>query len=137
MRSRITRHTVPNMSCAVSLARSLTERERSRTGSKQQAKLSIARKLSVGVSTIDHLVRGRVKRVDVMLRDKLQALFVRELEQEIARLTNELEIARQGGTPLNSDEVGEIQAHLAAAEMIFRGKFGVRHERRGGVQDGG
>ena len=114
------RNSVPDMNCAVSLARHLEDRERSRVGNRQVARRSLAHKLRVGIGTIEHLVRGRVKRVDAAVRDRLQALLVSELEQEIARLTHELEIARQCGAHLASDEISEVETHLVAARAILK-----------------
>jgi len=85
------------MSSAITIAQTLDRRERHKLGSKGIARQSLANKLRIGIGTFENLVRGRVKRVDAAIRDRLQALLVRELEQEIARLTHELEIARQGG----------------------------------------
>ena len=107
------------MICAVSLARRLESRERHRTGNQQVARRSLAMKLRVGVGTIENLVRGRVKRIDATIRDKLQALLVKELEQEIARLWHELDIARQGGAHLASEQISEIETHLSQARAVL------------------
>lgn len=109
------------MSTAVALARSLEQRERTRVSSIAMARQRLATKLRVGVGTVENLVRGRVKRVDAAIRDRLQALLVRELEQEIMRLTHELEMARQGGSHLASFDVGEIETHLEKARSLLRG----------------
>jgi chaperonin cofactor prefoldin len=85
------------------------------------ARQNLARKLQVGVSTVEHLVRGRAKIIDANIRDRLQALLVRELEQEIGRLTHDLEIARQTGAHLASDEISEVESHLAAARSLLKG----------------
>ncbi len=110
----------PDMDCAISLARNLERRERSRLSGVPTARRSLARKLRVGVGTVENLVRGRVKRVDAALRDRLRALLVTELESEIARLSHELEIARQAGAHPSSDEVAEAETYLARARAILR-----------------
>lgn len=107
------------MSSAVVIAQNLERRERSRVGSRTHARRSLAAKLRVGVGTLENLVRGRVKRVDAAIRDRLQALLVRELEQEIARLTHELEIARQSGAHLASEQISEVETHLAKARATL------------------
>jgi hypothetical protein len=119
--SQISGTNEPQMTCAISLAQNLERRERVRVNSALVARETLARKLKVGVGTIERLVRGRVKRVDAALRDKLQALLVRELETEIQRLSHELEIARQGGSHLASLEVGEIETHLSKARALLTG----------------
>ena len=71
--------------------------------------------------SVERLVRGRVKRIDASIRDRLQALLVRELESEIARLTHELEIARQRGAHLASEQISEIETHLSRASSLLKG----------------
>lgn len=107
------------MSSATAIARSLERQERGRTGSVQRARQSLASKLRIGIGTFENIVRGRVKRIDAAIRDRLQALLVQELEREIMRLSHELEIARQSGAHLASEQVGEIETHLAAARSIL------------------
>ncbi len=111
----------PNMTCAISIAQTLERKERARGLSVALARETIARRIKVGRGTFERLVRGRVKRVDAAIRDRLQALLVRELEGEIARLSHELEIARQSGTHLASIEVSEIETHLAKAAALLKG----------------
>lgn len=123
MSIRKVRASEPDMS-AVSLARSLEHRERSRVSSIRIARERVASRLRIGVGTFENLVRGRVKRVDANIRDRLQALMVRELEAEIARLQHELEMARQIGAPLNSDQVGEIETHIAKAAALLNWRAG-------------
>lgn len=118
------RNSEPKMTCAISLAQTLERKERARGMSVHVARETLARKLRLGVGTIEHLCRGRAKRIDAAVRDKLQALLVRETESEIQRLTHELEIYRQSGAHLASIEVGEVEAHLAAARALLNG--GVR-----------
>lgn len=109
------------MSTATTMARSLERHERSRGLSVQHARHRLADKLRIGVGTFENLVRGRVKRVDAAIRDRLQALLVRELEGEIARLSHELEIARQGGAYLAVEQMGAVQAHLEQARSLLTG----------------
>lgn len=111
---------LPKMTCAISIARTLERRERARVFKASIARQNLARDLQVGVSTVEHLVRGRAKRIDAAIRDRLQALLVRELESEIVRLTHELEIARKGGAHLASEQVSEIETHLAKARALLK-----------------
>lgn len=104
---------------AVAVAQILERRERQRVSSKSIARRTLANKLRVGIGTVENLVRGRVKRVDEKIRDRLQALLVRELEQEITRLTHELEIARQSGVPLDSQQISEVETYLAKARATL------------------
>lgn len=119
-----TNHQDESMSNAFAIAQSLERRERSRVSSKAIARKSIAAKLRVGVGTFENLVRGRVKRIDAAIRDRLYALLIFELQAEIARLTHELEIARQGGARLDSEQVGEIETHLERVRALLNGGAG-------------
>ena len=103
---------------AITIAQTLERKERQRGNSIEIARRTLAARLKVGVGTLENLVRGRVKRVDAAIRDRLQALLVREYEQEIARLQHELEILRQCGAALNSDQVCEVEAHRAKASAV-------------------
>ena len=115
------RHSVRSMSHAVAIARTLERMERGRLQSAALARRSIASRLKVGVGTFENILRERVKSVDAALRDKLQALLIHELENEIDRLTHELEIARQTGLRLDSHAFTEVETHLAAARAILGG----------------
>jgi hypothetical protein len=108
------------MSAVAAIAQSLERRERERVGGTlAQARQRIADKLRIGVGTFENLVRGRVKRVDAAVRDRLQALIIREIETEIMRLNHELETYRRSGVALGSDEISEIEAHLCAARSLL------------------
>jgi hypothetical protein len=114
--------TVAALERARAVARNLEQRERSRGSTVEAARAALARRAGVAPSTWRNLALGRLKRVDAWLRDRLQALLVRELEAEIARLSHELEIARQSGGHLASQHVCEVEAHLAAARAILTGE---------------
>lgn len=109
------------MSTAVVFAQALERKERARVSSLRVARQRVAGKLRIGVGTFENLVRGRVKRIDAAVRDRLQALLVRELESEMVRLTHELAMARQSGAHPASQQVDEIEAHLAAARALLAG----------------
>jgi hypothetical protein len=111
----------PRMSTSVAIAQSLERRERDRGKSVPDARRELARKLRAGIGTVDNLVRGRIKRVDDTIRDRLRALLMRELEAEIQRLTHELETLRRGGHHLASQHISEVEAHLEAARLILTG----------------
>lgn len=102
-------------------AQSLERKERARGLSIPEARSAVASRLGIGLGTFENLVRERVKRVDAFVRDRLQALLIRELEAEIARLNHELEMARQSGAHPASEQMGEIEAHLAAARSLLGG----------------
>lgn len=106
---------------ATTIAQTLQRREMQRGHKVGEAYRELAGKLRIGAGAFERIARGRVKRIEASIRDRLQALLVRELEQEIMRLQNELEIARQGGAPLNSDQISEVETHLAKARATLSG----------------
>lgn len=107
------------MTSAVAIVRNLERRERSRVSSLRIARQRLAEKLRVGYGSLENLIRGRVKRLDAAIRDRLHALLIRELEAEIARLSHELAVARQSGASLGGDQVGAIEAHISAARSLL------------------
>jgi hypothetical protein len=118
----IIRRVGTSMTTVVAFARDLERRERARVSSLAIARQNVARRLRVGVGTFENLVRDRVKRIDATIRDRLQELLVSELEQEISRLTHELEMARQSGAHPASQHVGEIETYLEKARALLRGE---------------
>lgn len=109
---------------AILIARTLEHKERSRVSTVLEARQRIAERLRVGVGTFENLVRGRVKRIDATIRDRLQALLVRELEGEIVRLQHELAMARQCGERLDSLQISEVETHLARATAALNAGLG-------------
>jgi hypothetical protein len=109
------------MSTSVAIAQSLERHERRNGADVHAARSSIAGKLKIGIGTVENLIRGRVKRVDDRIRDRLHALLIREIEAEIARLTHELETLKRSGHHLASQHISEVEAHLAAARLILTG----------------
>jgi hypothetical protein len=103
------------------IAASLERIERSKGSTVEQARRRIASKVRIGVGSVENIIRDRVKRVDEKIRDRLFALFVREIEAEIARLTHDLEMVRTSGVGLSSQHVGEIEAHLSAVKSLLNG----------------
>lgn len=111
----------PPMTTAIAIAQVLVRRERGRGATSESARRWLASKLSVGEGTVRSLVRGTVKRVDETIRDRLRALLMRELEGEIQRLSHELEVLKCGGHHLASDEISEVETHLARARALLNG----------------
>lgn len=110
-------------------ARWLERREADRIGSIEFARASIARESGITLSSWRNLVRGRLKRIDVWMRDRLQALVVRELEQEIRRLSHDLETAKRCSAHLDSAQIGEIEKYLSSAQQILRGNENALDDR--------
>ena len=95
-------------------------REQTRSGiTRSQARERLARKAGVSPGTLYNLARDRLKRLDFVVRDRLTAYAVRDLQASIERLTHELEMARQMGAHPTSPRVGEIEKHLTAARALL------------------
>jgi len=106
---------------AQSFALSLQRIEKARAGSIEAARTTLARRLAIGIGTFENIARARVKHIDDWVKDRLQALLIRELEAEHARLAHELDLARQGGDHPASQHIGAIETHLAAVSALLKG----------------
>jgi hypothetical protein len=113
------------MSTAVALARNaaqaLVDTEERRTRSRMLAYSSVAGRIGRSATWMRSLLAGGVSRVDGEIKRRLDALLIREIEAEIARLTHELEMARRRGDHPASLHVGEIETHLAKVRALIGG----------------
>jgi hypothetical protein len=102
------------------IARSAILREQARAGvTKDTAARSIARRIREAPGTLINVAKERAKRVDSRLRDKLTAFAISQIEQEIARMTHELEVLRQCGADPRSDSIAEVENLLAKAKALM------------------
>lgn len=102
-------------------ARFLEDREAKHAGSVEKARPNVARDIGVNPSTLETLRRGRLKRIDGWIRDRIRALVIREIEREIEALRHELEVLKRVGAQPHSPAVGEVETHLAAARRLIEG----------------
>jgi hypothetical protein len=113
-----------NMS-AVALARTtaqaLVATEERKTRSRMLAYGNVASKVGRSATWLRNLLADRLSRVDGEIKRRLDALLIREIEAEIARLTHELEMARRCGDHPAALNVCEIEAHLASARSLLGG----------------
>ncbi len=82
---------------------------------------SLARKIKIGLGTLQNLRRGRLKSIPVEIYERLRAAVTRELEHEIARLEAELSMVRQSTMDPRGLEIVEVETHLAAARKALIG----------------
>jgi len=102
-------------------ATALETKERNRSGaSVPNARRNVARRIGVAPGSLENLNRGRTKGVRAFLYEKIRAAFIRECEQEMARLAHELEMARQAGLRVDGVEIGEIEAHFTAIKELLK-----------------
>lgn len=110
------------MGTAAAAASSLVGREEVRSRSRMIAYRAVGAKIGMSATWVRKLVAGGVKAINADVKKRIDDLLVRELEAEIARLTHELEMARQSGAHPASLMVGEIETHLAAARKLMNGE---------------
>jgi predicted nucleic acid-binding protein len=122
------RQRVRNMNAATDIERSALfarrlldiEAERHGVGA-ELAKARVARREGVPASTLDNIVRGRVKQVAAWVRDRLAQAVVREIQNEISRLEHEIQIARiSADQPRDADLLAAEAALAQARQLISR-----------------
>lgn len=79
----------------------------------------LARKLAVAPGTLENLRNGRAKRVTTYVFERLRAAVIRDLQQEIARCTHELEIARQAGLDPRSSDMAALETAVQKANELM------------------
>lgn len=106
---------------AAATAASLVVREETRSRSRMTAYRAVGWKIGMSATWVRKLVAGGVRTINADIKQRLDDLLIRELEAEIARLSHELEMARQSGAHPVSLVVGEIETHLARARELMNG----------------
>ena len=102
-------------------AEMLEEWERKRSGqNKIVVRENVARHVGVLPGTLQSLSRRRLKGVKAWVSERIRAAVIRELEREILRLQHELEIARQGGARMDSNEVQQAFSALHSARTLIK-----------------
>jgi transposase-like protein len=100
--------------------KTLEDREAARSGVPvHAARKTVARRTGISPGTLETLRVGRLKAIAVHVYDRLHAAVVADLEAEIGRLQHELTIARQAGVDPRSDEMREVETHLARARAVL------------------
>ena len=85
------------------------------------ARKTVARKAGIPPGAVEHIERGRTKRIERRVYEALRGLFIREMEREVAAHSHELEIARQCGVDPREDQIGAVEAQLAAVRAAMEG----------------
>ena len=100
------------MSVASVAERLVDEEMLARMIKRPEARKIIAREAGITPGSLENLSRGRLKFID-RIADKLNGLLIRKIEQRIASLQHELEVARSIG---DTTEVDFEAAEVALAE---------------------
>lgn len=98
----------------------LEARAARRTGSVAAGRKQLAARLGTLPGTLESMARGRLKRVDDWLRAKAETLLIREIENEIAALENELARLRATGADARLASVAEVEEALAKARKLMK-----------------
>lgn len=103
------------------MARGIISREQGQNGlTQEQAAKSVARRIREAPGTIMRLIKGRAKRIDTAVRDKLTAYAIRQIEAHMDRLNHEMALARACGPDPREAHLDRVQALLDEAEALMR-----------------
>jgi hypothetical protein len=111
-----------SVSAAKNTASFLVARVEMRTRSRMRAYEIVANGVGRSATWVRELIRDKYNRVDADIGRALDALLIRELEAEFARLSHEYEVALQSGDHPASQHVGEIQAHMGKIKTLMEGR---------------
>ena len=110
------------MTACVAKLNRIVAREEQRTRSRMRAYHVVGRHLDRSATWVRGLIGQGIGRIDNHLSERIDELLIRGLEAEIVRLSHELCLARQGGARLDSEQISEIETHLARATALLEGK---------------
>lgn len=102
--------------------RSLVESEERRTRSRLLAYDALARKVGKSASWVRCLLRGGLQSISDEMKRRLDALLIREIEAEIARLEHDLALAKLRGAHPCSSHFNEVEACLSKARSLLEGR---------------
>jgi hypothetical protein len=98
----------------------LSHHEAQRGGPVPQVREAVARRIGIPPGTVENIQRNRLKFVG-RVETKVRAAFIRLLEQEIAKATHELAIARATSDRGDTPAVFAADAALSQAKQILAG----------------
>lgn len=101
-------------------ARELEAREARRGLTLTEARKRVASSVGCSPGILENLHRGRLKRLEAFVYDRLTSMLIRAREREIQALTHELETLRNRGLRSDDCELQEIETDLAT---LRRGAF--------------
>lgn len=104
-----------DMSSVTYMAERVIEREPTANGLRREQVIGAARRMGLAPGTIQNLVKGRLKFVE-RVEARVREAFIRMLEQEIAKATHELEIARRISARLDSAAVLAAETAVVSAQ---------------------
>lgn len=87
----------------------------------QEVRQGVAHRLRAPAGTLENIRRLRKKVVPHWLMARLRSELVATLTQEVQRLENEINLAREAGMGDRDDALAAAAAQLASAKSILRG----------------
>jgi len=100
--------------------RALVAREQRRSAAPQRAALAtVARRLHLSPGTLWNVLQRRTKTIATHVSRAIQDGACADLESEIARLSHELHLLRQGGMDLSAAQMAQVEALLAQARALL------------------
>lgn len=107
--------------CEVSdMAEKLVRSEMAAGCKRPEAEAIVARRVGIARYSLEHLRRGRLKHAGTIneIRERIRSAWVSELERQIARLEDELTVARSVDRQV---DLGAVEALLWQAKERLRG----------------
>lgn len=102
------------------IVRRAEDREKARLqASMQPARRSLARRWGVAPGTLENVRRGRLKRLSAVVRDRIAAAVISDLDADIRRLEHEKQLLLQSGSVLGANEILEIETWLSKARSAI------------------
>lgn len=109
------------MTACVAKLNRIVAREEQRTRSRMLAYRIVGRKLNRSATWVREFIGRGIGRVDATISERIDEILIRGLEADVARLTHELELARQVGAHPASHRITEVEKLLAEASTLLNG----------------
>lgn len=87
--------------------------------SEEQTQRDIARELKVAPGRVERARKGRIKSSATWLYERVRAAFIREMEAEIVRISQEILLARQSGMDARDEPLERAEAALASLRKLI------------------
>ena len=88
----------------------------------EDARQNFARRLKVPTKTLLHIRTQRRKSIPAFLMNGIRDLLINVLQSEIAKLEDEISIARKVGLDDRTDDLAKAASAIAAARILLRGE---------------
>lgn len=83
------------------------------------AREALGRRWKIAPGTLSNVRRGRLKNLSAMVRDRIAAAILSDLDADIRRLEHEKQVLLQSGSVLGANEILEIETWLSKARTAI------------------